>query len=77
MKILKTTAIQIFVSRYSVTNQTNVATDSTRQRQTEKTTATWKNKTNLSDCCVGLQTSATLEVFLPLGEDSGISCGLF
>jgi len=37
----------------------------------------WQNETNLSECCVGLLTSATVEVFLTLGEDSGISCGLF
>ena len=36
------------------------------------------NDTNLSDCCVGLQASATLEeAFLAVGEASGTSCGLF
>jgi len=38
---------------------------------------TVKSETNLSDCCVGLQTSATLDVFLTLGEARGMSCGLF
>ena len=37
----------------------------------------WQNGTNLSDCCTGLQTSATLEVFLTLREVSSTSCGLF